>query len=259
MGKDFRRENKIISALDFLYGKNELPRVVAKTAIRLSTNKDLERRKAKAYKLLASLGITAELPKHPEDIFYLGAPADPAVYDEYAIAIAERAKIAKSKPFKDKAREERLEEDKISILAANALLFVDHKLPQKTEYELIQFLASKWQSSKLSFWLEIRNNQSAVVSAQSFRRELIESELAALEPIVFQQREVDRVLKKELKENVSKPNKPLRKANILKIIDESITSWGSATKNRTSIRPVVIDLSDACSKIRANPRFEASF
>jgi hypothetical protein len=105
----------------------------------------------RAYQYLASLGISVPPLDHPEDLFYVGVPADADTYDEYAAAIAQRIGKIKNRLGSLQTPAEEDERNFLAILSVNALAFsFNHKLPQALDMELTGYLAKLWGKSRLA-------------------------------------------------------------------------------------------------------------
>ena len=115
--------------------------------------------KEKAYRYLASLGITMPKSDHPEDLFLIGIPIDADTYDEYAAAIVARTIKLFGRMLALKEPREIHERNLLAILAVNAIAFsFNHKLPIETETALSEYLAELWGRSEFAALLKKIDN-----------------------------------------------------------------------------------------------------
>jgi hypothetical protein len=148
--------------------------------------------KEKAYQYLASLGIAAPKTSPPENLFYMGVPADADVYDAYAAAIAKRTVAFRGRALalKDpKAIEDR---NFLAILAVNAIAFsFNHKLPVDTETALSEYLAELWGTSRFALLLKKINDLPP-----EYRGDLVVlSDISAFDRQEFREREYKAAMK----------------------------------------------------------------
>jgi hypothetical protein len=171
----------------------------------------------KAYKYLASLGIRAPKPKHPEDIFYMGVPADADTYDKYAAAIARRTEKIQDRLGALKTIPDLYERNFLAILSVNAIVFsFNHKLPQKTEGQLTDYLARLWGRSKLASLLKkIHELPPAYLG-----KFVVLSEIGTLDKEEFR--------KKEFKRNLQLGKRSGTAGGIAKIIEQATKEANTA-------------------------------
>ena len=173
----------------------------------------------KAYQYLASLGIRVSPLDHPEDIFYVGVPADADVYDEYAEAITQRIEKIQDRLGSLQIPQEKHEQNFLAILSVNALAFsFNHKLPQGTEERLTNYLAQLWGRSDLARLLKKIN-----ALPPQYRGDLvILSEVGAFDRGRFRQKEYERATKPEKRPGVGTPE------GLLRIIEKGAEALNTA-------------------------------